>query len=165
MSASTIQANLNLALSVVETFTDAFVTSDNTLTLAAPATNVTLNAGSTPPASKYTGYEVNLSGGALTLDLTNLLGRAGDAFTGTGLKLQAVVFANKSTNANTMLIATGGSNGYQTDNATNLSLPLAPGQAAYLWLDNASQTVGSSHKTFDITGTGSQTLQIFFVFG
>ncbi len=166
MSASTIAASVLLQMQVTETFVEDFITTDNTIQESAPGTSTSLNASTSPAATKYAAYEVNLSTGTLTLDMTALTGRNGGTVTGNTLKLQMLMFRNKSTNANKMSVATGASNGYQLDNATDMGLVyMAPGQAVFFDLAGASQTVGSGHKTFDIVGTGSQTLQLFMVFG
>ncbi len=67
---------------------------------------------------------------------------------------------NPSTNANKITVASGASNGWRLDGATSWTIPLAPGQSVAINCANASDTVGSSHKTIDLAGTGAQTLNV-----
>ena len=59
-----------------------------------------------------------------------------------------------------MVISQGAANPWRYDGATNWSIPLAPGQSVTLNLDGLSDAVGSTHKTIDIAGTGSQILNV-----
>ena len=100
-----------------------------------------------------------LSTGTATVDLTSLTGSLGEAVTLTGLKVQAVIFKNPSTNANSISIAEGASNGYELlGNAFSITLP--PGSQVCVYIPEGAPDVGSSAKTWDLAGTGSQELLI-----
>ena len=68
--------------------------------------------------SAYSGAQYTLSGGAATIDLTNLLGTQAN-IDGSGLKNQVIRFQNPSTNTGTLTIAPGGSNPYPIFGAGN----------------------------------------------
>lgn len=130
-------------------------------------TSVTLNAESTPVITKTVNYEVTLSGGAATIDLTALKAAgqaAAGTIDGTGLKIQAIRLKNKSTNANAMTFSEGASNGYALFGASWLvTLPVGGEVVAYL--PEGTPDVATGDKTIDIAGTGSQVAQIQICLG
>jgi hypothetical protein len=160
-----VSAIVTAALTVTETVSDTFAsTSDNTVTQNGLNTSFTIDANSTVPATKTAAYEVTLSSGTATIDLTALTGLANSSVTGSGLKVQAVIFKNKATNANVISIADGASNGYQLfGNGWLIELP--PGGFVLGYLKDQSPDVGGSAKTIDVVGTGAQVLQVQFVMG
>ncbi len=152
-------------LTVVETLTGyAVTTSDKTVTFQ--ESNVrSLNATSTPAASKYAYFQKALSSGAGTIDLTALPGlRSGDTVTGNGLKVRSVYLGNPSDNANDITIAVGVSSGYNLSGAS-FSLTLSPGQDVNIYLGDGAPVIGSGAKTLDLTGTGAQVLNVAIVMG
>lgn len=153
-------------LTVVETPADTFLaSSDNTLTYLMSNTAFTLDANSTPPATKQATYEVTMSSGAATIDLRALVGAAGSAVDGNGLKVQAVKFINKTGNANAITISEGASNGYELfGNGWTVTLPTA-GSWIMAYLKDASPDVSASTKTIDVAGTDAQVLQVQIVMG
>lgn len=130
-------------------------------------TSVTLNAASTPAITKTANYELALSAGAVSVDLTALKA-AGQAtagtIDGTGLKVQAVRLKNKSTNANNMTFAEGATNGYALF-GTGWTITLPPGGEVTAYLPEGSPDVAAGDRVIDITGTGAQVAQIQFVLG
>jgi hypothetical protein len=155
-----VTANLVSGLTNTETFPNS---SGGPVPFAPFNENVTLNAGTTPPVSMETQFALAMTSGSATLDLTNVPDCSGQTvLNGTGLKLAFVKFQNPAGNANSITIANGGSNPYRLDAATGTFTfpPLAPGQSMLINLDGAGDTIGSSHKTFAITGTGAQALNV-----
>lgn len=153
-------------VTVVETKEGDFVGTDNTVTTSGLNSASDLNASSTPPATKYSAGTKTLSSGSATVDLTSLPDENGTAgaVTLTGLKLALVKLRNKSDNANAMTVAVGASNGC-TSLGADFSITLQPGEEiAYKGMDLAAD-VDSTHKTFDVTGTGAQVLEFEFVAG
>lgn len=162
-----ISVNYVSQLTVVETLEGAYVGSgDNTVTTNGLNTSATLTSSTTPPATKYSAGTKALVAGAGTIDLTSLPDANGvaGAVTLTGLKLASVKFRNKSTNANPMTIAKGAANGC-TALGSAFSITLQVGEeVTYLGKDLAADISGTD-KTFDVTGTGTQTLEFEFVAG
>lgn len=160
-----VSAIITAAITATETVSDTFVSSsDNTLTYTGLNSSSTINSGTTVPATKHATYEVTLSSGTATIDLTALTGAAGATVTGSGLKVQAVIFKNKATNANVISIADGASNGYQLfGNGWLIELPV--GAFVMGSLNDAAPDIGGSAKTIDVVGTGAQVLQVQFVMG
>jgi len=166
--APTFVLNYVLNLTAIETITvEGVDPNDNTVTLSGLNESGQLTGSTTPPVSVVACYELTLSSGAATIDLTSLPGlTSGETLTGSGLKAQFIKFINKAANANSMTVSKGASNGYGTNAAgTTFSIPLSPGQSVTLSLANASPTVGGSAKTIDVAGTGAQVLRVFVALG
>lgn len=166
--AETITANVVSAPTITATMNGVYIsTGTNTLVVNGLNENITLNATSTPPVSKHAEFQQALTSGSATIDLTSLPGLTVDeTVTFSGLKLQIMKIRNKSTNANKIVVAQGGSNPYLIDGATTTwSIPLAPGQSVLMLLNGAGSTVGSGAKTIALTGTGSQVLEVELVAG
>lgn len=158
-----ITATYVSTLSIVETSGDTLVnSSDNTVTYGLN-TSLTLNAGSSAPATKQAAYEVTMSSGTATIDLTSLTGAFGATVTGSGLKVQAVKFKNKATNANAIRVKAGASNGYTFGGTFDVTLPV--GGEVTVYLAEGAADVSGSVKTIDVSGTGEQVLQVVLVMG
>ena len=137
---------------VVRTFSGEGVGADNTVTING------MNTNTSPAITKDACFTVTLSGGAATIDLTSITDPNLGTVTFNTLTPITIKFANPSANANNITIAKGASNGY-TGLGSSFSLTIPPGGEATLHLVGAS-AVGGSSKTFDLTGTGSQTLNV-----
>lgn len=134
--------------------------------LSSTAKRVTHNAFSettTPsPATMYSGDVYALTTGAKTIDLRAIytVGAAvGDA---NGLKVQGFFFKNLGANA--MTIVGGASNGYLIF-GTSGSVVIQPGGWLTLFTNDGSADIDATHKTIDVSGTGSQTFECGFIFG
>lgn len=132
----------------------------------------TLDSGYSPAPTKQVTGELTLSSGTGTLDLTSLVGLNGVAVTATGLKLLAYRFTNKAGNANSMTIGVGASNGFTGLGATffkGLPAPVGGSKPIGSWCAGCEGAggvaVGSSLKTLDVAGTGSQVLRYELTFG
>lgn len=154
-------------LTVVETLTGSYVApGDNTVTTSGLNESATYTASTTPAVTKHAAFQKTLSSGSGTIDLTALPGQTADeTVTFSTLKVQFLKLRNLSTNANKIVVAKGASNGYRIDAATTWSIPLAPGQSILLFLDGAADTVGGSNLAIDLTGTGSQVLEVQAIAG
>lgn len=107
-----------------------------------------------------------LSGGSATIDCTSLTGTNGATVDLTGLKIQVMKFKNPSTNANTISVTKGASNGLGvTTSGTSFTVPIAPGAEWTYYGNESTPDVGSGAKTFDLSGTGSQTLEVTLLAG
>lgn len=156
-------ANLTV-VETLETNVPAVSASDAGITHNGWNKSATLNASSTPPATKTAAFQKALSTGSGTIDLTALPGTNGATVDGTGLKVQAIKFANPAANANPITVAVGASNGYDLFGSA-FSITLQPGQEALFYGNDATPDVGASDKTLDLTGTGSQALNVQVVLG
>lgn len=138
--------------------------SDESLSSTAKrVTHSTFNKTITPsPATMISCDVYALSTGAKTIDLRAIytVGAAvGDA---NGLKVQGFFFENLGANA--MTIVGGASNGYLIF-GTSGSVVIQPGGCMALFTNDGSADIDSTHKTIDVSGTGSQTFKCGFIFG
>ena len=127
-------------------------------------TTATLGAATTPPAAKVAGFLLDLVAGAATIDLRALSATNGTILDGNGLKVQAVKFRNKSTNANDITLAVGAANGYELLGA-GWTLTLKPGDEALFYKKDTGPDIDATHKIIDVTGTGAQVLECLLVLG
>lgn len=127
----------------------------------------TLTASTSVPATKTVSITKALSAGSATLDLTAIVDDDLGTIDLSGLKVQLLTIKNPSSNANKITITKGASNGYGLDSAgTSWTVVLDPGQQVGPFiLADAAPDVGGSTKTWDLSGTGSQSLKIQLVAG
>lgn len=140
---------------------------NNTVLLSGLNESGTYDATTSVPVTKAAAYEVPLTAGAATIDLTALVGLSlEEVVDGTGLKAQFVKFKNKSSNANLMTVTRGASNGWGPDAAGSaFTIPMSPGQSHLMSLADASIDVAAGDRTIDVSGTGAQVLQIEILLG
>jgi hypothetical protein len=162
----TIAAQYVSQLNLVETLTNTYAkASDKTVGTTGLDTSKALGAGTTPPVSVGLSFQKVLSSGAGTIDVTSITDAVtGAVKSGNGLRIVAIKFRNLSTNANSIAIVPGASNPYQLQ-GSDMKLTLSPGDEVTIYMPTTSQAVGSTHKTFDLTGTGSQVLEVEVLFG
>jgi len=162
-----VAATVTSGLTVVETLggnrpfaadAKAKVTHDQLNTVAA------LGAATSPPATAVAAFQAAMTGGAATIDLTDLLGTNDLPVDGTGLRVQAVKVRNPGTNANPITISKGASNGYNGFGA-DFSLALTPGAHALLFPNDAGSDIASNNANLDLAGTGSQALDVEVLLG
>jgi hypothetical protein len=108
--------------------------------------------------------QVALIAGALTLDLTALADAILGTVTMAGLKLRHIQLAAPGTNAGALTIKPGASNGY-TGWAGSGGLILSPSDQAVLGPLNGTIAIDGTHKTLDLTGTGTDKLNLVMMFG
>ena len=107
--------------------------------------------------------KIALSSGAKTVDLTSLQDINGGTVSASSKKLRALLLGNPSGNA-AMTFTVGGTNGY-TALGASFVIVLQPKQKILAYLEDGAATIDSTHKTIDVTGTGSQSFEIAAVFG
>lgn len=150
---------------IVETSEGEFVSaSDNTITVDGMNTVENLDSTTTPPVTKHSAFALALSGGAATIDLTSLPDDDGvaAAVDFTGLKVQVAKFANPVGNA-AMTITLGASNGHPLFTADGIVL-----QGGEEWTFkgyDAGTDVAAGDATWDVTGTGTEELNVLLVAG
>jgi hypothetical protein len=156
--------NASSLLREIRTFSGEGVSpADNTITVDQLSTTETLNSGSTPPITKSLTIAQALTAGSATLDVTNAVDAiSGATVTLTGLKPAYMKLQNPATNANPITIVFGAVNGYTGFGAGfNLTLPVG----GEVLLRLGAIVFDATHKTFDLTGTGAQVLNIQILAG
>ncbi len=163
---TTISATWAQTMSVVETFSNANVNNNDILVNGISQGSV-LTASTTPAATKQSQWTVTLSGGAATIDLTQIPGfNSSEVIDGTGLKVRMLQFYAPATNANVITALKAVSNGYGLDAAgTSWTESLDPDTGRSMWLNTSAPTIGGSAKSITLTGTGSQTIQVGIILG
>ena len=138
--------------------------SDKTVTHSGFNSSQSLNASTVVPVTKCAYLEKALSSGAGTIDLTAVTGTGGMTVDMTGLKVQVLKIKNKTTNANPITIAKGATNGW-TGFGSAWTVTLAVGQEVTFFGNDATPDVSSTVKVLDLSGTGSQVLEVAIVAG
>lgn len=164
-----VNAKITLGFDITQTVeaADSPYASGSTNKIVYSGLSETINLGgsSTPAISKFVAFKQALTAGAATIDLTACPGGpAGTTVNASGLKLIAYKFRGLKGNAAAIAIAVGGSNGYQIDGGA-YHRTLAPGASDEGYNVAASAAIDGTHKTIDLTGTGTDVLEIEMVFG
>jgi hypothetical protein len=128
-------------------------------------TSKSLSGTTTPPVSLSAKQVFTLTAGAVSIDLTNLVGLNGAAVSGTGLRVRALKVKAPSGNGAPISVAKGAANGY-TGLGASFEVTLPPGGEMTFYDGGGGGVVGGTNKTLDLSGTGStDTLQTEIVFG
>lgn len=106
-----------------------------------------------------------LIAGVGTIDLTTapIANRIGTTVNLTGKRLIAMLLSAPDDNAATITVATGASNGYPLG-----TIPLEPGEVIAIGQANKVSTraaVAAGDKILDVTGSGTDNVEILAVFG
>lgn len=163
---TTLSMAENHQMPVVITDSEA-AAGDPTLTydLSSWLAPATLTLSTTPPITKVAKGTLTMGGGSGSIDLT-ATPSSGVNVSFSGLKIQRIFVKSPTTNANVVTIAKGASNGYALDvGATTWSVSLDPGAFAIIGVSDTAPDVAGGAKVFDVTGTGSQTLQYMIIGG
>ena len=164
---------MSVALTYTANLTAVETLEDNVPAAAATKRRVThdqfdttsqLNAATTPPVTKVAAFQQALTAGAATVDLTSLTGTNGASVDGTGLRVQAMKLRNPSTNSGNITVAQGAANGYDGFGAS-FSLTLAPGAEMMILTDDAGTDIGATNSDLDLSGTGTEALDMEIVLG
>lgn len=124
--------------------------------------NKAWSSTTSPAGTEELSGHVAMVSGTATVDLT--------AFTqsgltpnvnATGLKLRAFIVVADAANVANISVATGGTNGYT---ALGTLSAISPGDFRMGSVSNPI-AIDGTHKTIDITGTATDGVSIFFVFG
>lgn len=122
-----------------------------------------LDGGTVPPVSAHSGKIYALIAGALTIDLTALIGLNSVAVNGTGLKVRAVKIKGQS-GAAPITITPGGANPYNLFGATFKSI-VSSDQEIVAYLGDSAPVIGAGAKNISLAGTGTDKIAIAFVMG
>lgn len=158
----TVSARIQMNLSVTETLTGDALQSAANVVHDAFNLGQTINASSAVPGTKVYAKELSLSGGAATIDLTSLA-TLSETLDGTGLKVQAFKFINKTGNS-VMTFSEGASNGYALLGAS-WTFQLLAGQQQQGFLNDAAPDIATADRTIDVAGTGTEAFQVIIVLG
>lgn len=139
------------------------VTSPDVIHSAFNLTGVLLNATSTAPVSVTSYQQYALVAGALTIDLTALLGVNDESQDGTGLKLQTILIRNPAGN-NPITIGDGAANGYQLFGAA-VDVVIPAGATMAFYVPETLPDVGAAAKDIGVSGTGTETFDVGITLG
>src|SRR5215813_12928817 len=154
---STITGSIGCALTLKETLTSAeqpFIDTSDPSLQAAISGSTTITSGVTISCAQ----QKALAAGVGTLDLTVLSSVRGASVSFNGLKIKHMLLRNPSGNANTIQTTKGAANPASTL-GTNWLIVQQPSDILVAKLTN-SETIDATHKTWDLTGTGTQALDI-----
>jgi hypothetical protein len=160
---ATFASAIRLGLSTTEFRSDGDLAPGTQLLHSGYDVTANLTASSTPDVTKA-GYGTKaMTAGAATLDLT-VLTLQDAAVTITALDPRAILFTAASGNAGAITIVKGASNGYDGLGAA-FSLTLEAGQSAMFYLGATGNAVSGTNKTFDLSGTGTDSITYGIVAG
>ncbi len=153
-------------IQITKSPTGPFIDPNNATLAVRLNQTTTLTSATVPPATKYAEFQQALSSGTATIDLTSLPDDDGVAggVTFLNLKISRAIFRNPSTNANSITITAGASNGHNLGGAS-WKVVLLPGEEWEYKGFATGVTVVSGAKTWDLTGTGAQALDVILVAG
>ena len=171
MAANSVSSLFSMLVNATETLgttpvgSEAIGSANNTVIHNAFSIGATLNAGSTPPATKVAAWSQALVAGEATIDLEALPGANGIADQSfAGLKVQLAIFRNPTENANTITLTEGDANPYLIF-GTGMVIVLQPGQQVMFYGNDAAPDVGGAASDWQLDGTGAQELEIILVAG
>lgn len=120
----------------------------------------TLNASSTPPATKVLSKTISLVAGAYTIDLTTETGINGAALAGTGLRVQMIRIKNLG--SNTMTFTNGASNGIALACGT---ITVPAGGITQIFLNDAAPDIAAGDRAIDVAGTLVEQFELSLLLG
>lgn len=125
-------------------------------------TRETLTGSSTPSVDSLTALTQSLSSGAATIDLTTVPALVGNQSM-SGKSLRVFYAMADSENAGEISIQTGATNGYAAFGSSG-KFTLGAGDSVMIRL-STTNTVDGTHKTIDLSGTGTDSIDIQMLFG
>lgn len=164
---ATIRVTYVSQVTVVQSFSGFTDPADATITVNGLNESATYTSATTPPVTKATAFTLTLTAGSGSIDLTALPGATADETIDlTGLKVQMVKLINPDSNANPITVTKGALNGYGLNAAGGAwTEVIDPGQSRTFFLNDTAPDVAAGARVWDVTGTGSQTLDVEVVAG
>lgn len=164
-----VSVTLDSKIKTIETSDANLVsTQDATRTYNGLDTAVTLNSTSTPDAEDAAYFRITLVAGAATLDLTAMLHQISSTATlsksASGKKVRAWKFKAPTGNTGNIVVTKGASNGYSPV-GTTFTKVIAPGGYSEDYFYTSAGDVGGSAKNLDVTGTGTEYVDVGVVWG
>lgn len=167
---NTVTANLETKLTVSETIdlTLNNVTANPQISHVITGAAVTLDADSTPAATKVSSGTKTLSSGNATIDLTAAPGPTVNGTAAnldmTGLKVNAVKFVANANNTDDITIEGHATNGYDLwGSEADGVIALGPGDAVVLLSRNSNPDVGASAKIIDLNSADLDAVLDFII--
>lgn len=162
-----LSAQITAALGVTETIEstdDPLIDANSPKVGTKLSANVSLNSTTTPAASLYAEQVLTLVAGTLVVDFTSLLKR-GLAVSFSGKKIIGIALSAPATNAGTITLTKDATNGLALFGAA-FSVEVPPGatKCTYFGATNGP-AVDATHKRIDLTGTGTDSLQMIAIAG
>ena len=137
---------------------------DRTITHNALNRTLRLGGSSTPKIDLIAVFRVTLVNGEAVIGLTNINTPTG-IIDATGRKLRAFKFRCPATNTGgAVTVEAGASNGYDMLGGS-WSIPVPIDGEVMMYLKDTAPAVASGAKTLDLTGTGTDSLDVSFIFG
>jgi len=171
MTAKAVVVNARITTNAVvdmgdaATGNEAVLAASDSVTLTGFDSSYTLNSGSTPPVTDIAAYNVTMTAGAATIDLTALTGLNGGTQSASGKKPQWIVMENLAALAqDPITIIPGASNGHEFLGSAS-KIVLKTGQKFAFFGNDGQEDVDGTHKTWDISGTLSQVLRVVVAYG
>lgn len=164
MSVSTSFSTLVSTNETLETNVEAMSEAGKVVGYDQYDTSLTLDADSSPPATKCAFAPVAMTAGAATIDLAALTGANGATVNLTGLKVQVAKFKAKADNAGAVTLSEGASNGYELGGNT-WKFALLPGMEITIYGNDATPDVGSGAKNMDMAGTLTDAVEVSIIAG
>lgn len=163
MSVAVTMAMTLTTIETLESNVPAAPTGTRTITHSAFNKTGSFTSTSTVPVTKCVYNDFAMTAGAVTINLASITGTNGLAQVGTGLKPQMVLFENVEGNS-PIAITEGASNGHATLGASFL-ITLKAKQWTMCYLADAADDIGSSDRTWDVTGTGTESIRVAVIMG
>lgn len=120
------------------------------------------------PVSQYIGQTETITGGSNTIDLADLVDTEGNAYDGSGLRVQEVIIRAASTNAGDVVVSGGDVDPYYLFGSTN-EFDIEPGMALHIRAtDNLPIIATSTAVTatdIKFTGTNGDVYTYEFLIG
>lgn len=132
------------------------------ITYDAYLTRKSLSGSSTPAVSAVTGLLKTLSSGSATIDLTSVPDVVGTQSM-SGLSLRTLYLSATAANSGSISIQTGATNGYPLFGSSG-KVTLPPGDSIAMCLSDTN-AVDGTHKTIDLAGSGTDSIQVQMTFG
>lgn len=105
-----------------------------------------------------------LTDGTATIDLLSLADTEGNTIATTGKKVRAIMISPTDGNTGAVTLTEGASTGYELGGNT-WSLALSDGDWALIYLGASAPTISASLKYIDISGTGTESIDLIILFG
>lgn len=156
-----ITVDVNLSIRVTDNPTIAGASSP-TVVYDAYVTRETITGTTTLSADATTAFEKVLSAGAATIDLTSVPSTTGTQSM-SGKSLRTLYIKADADNAGVISIQTGATNGYALFGSSG-KITLSPGDSFGLRI-STTNNVDGTHKTIDLAGTGTDSIQALMTFG
>lgn len=123
-----------------------------------------LTSATTPDGELVYSVTQALTAGSATIDLKSISNTEGTTITTEAKKVRAFAAKATSDNANPLTLTVGASNGY-TMLGAGWKVILSASDTFAVYLGDNAPAISDSVKTIDLSGTGSQSVDIVIIFG